>query len=107
MAGYMPTVYQPLGCNLKKKTQVWNGTFGFLVLLGPLWLGMIGSLSPSESRLVVRAVRVVWNRALCCQGSPSCLDQSALSIGSESLAVTVGSAVTPHQVTWFSGGILV
>ena len=60
----------------------------FLVLLGPLWLGMIGSLSPSKSRLVLRAVRVVWIGALC-RLNPSLWQSRSAS----------------HQVTWFSGGI--
>jgi len=39
----MPTVYQPTGCNLKKKTQVWNGTFGFLKLeANPLHYAVLG-----------------------------------------------------------------
>ena len=47
MAGYMPTVYQPPGCNLKKKNlrfrQVWNGTFGFLKLeANPLHYAVLG-----------------------------------------------------------------
>ena len=49
---------------------------------------MIGSLSPSESRLVLRAVRVVWIGALC-RLNPSLLQ----------------SRSAPHQVTWFSEGI--